>query len=189
LANTSLCFIHASFLQKAKYFLKTNLGLSEEEYSHCRLHPIYGTGQGSTNSVIWVLISSRRFDAHAATAYGATFSSPDRSLQLQIFMIGFVDDSNACVNDFHNTDQSPNTLLARAQADAQQWNDLLCCSGGALEIPKCPYHLAHYGFTAAGAPVLKAMPAAHTPVSIQESFTQQSTPLKYLSPYTARKPL
>ena len=102
-------------------------------------------------------------------------------------MIGFVDDSNACVNDFHNIDQSPSTLLARAQADAQQWNDLLCCSGGALEIPKCPYHLAHYGFTAAGAPVPRAMPAAQTQVSIQEPFTQQPTPLKYLSPYTARK--
>ena len=99
--------------------------MSEEEYSHCRLHPIYGTDQGSANSpVIWALISSRLIDAQAATAYGATFSSPDRALQLQIFMIGFVDDSNACVNDFHNTDQSPTTLLARAQADAQQWNDL-----------------------------------------------------------------
>ena len=74
-------------------------------------------------------------------------------------MIGFVDDSNACVNDFVNSNQSPEILLQRATADAQLWNDLLCRSGGALEIPKCLYQLAYYGFTAAGAPVLKALEA------------------------------
>ena len=106
--NTRLC---ASF-QQAKYVLKTKFGLSDEKFSHCQLHPIYGTGQGSANSpVIWVLISSRLFDAHAARAYGATFFSPDRSLQLQIFMIGFVDDSNACVNDFVISNLSPEILL------------------------------------------------------------------------------
>jgi hypothetical protein len=58
--HQTLCFIHATFLRQAKYKLKTKLGLSDEDYSHCHLHPIYGTGQGSTNSlVIWVLISSR----------------------------------------------------------------------------------------------------------------------------------
>jgi hypothetical protein len=46
--------------------------------------------------------------------------------------------------------QSPDLLLERATADAQLWNDLLSSSGGALEIPKCVYHLAHYGFTEAG---------------------------------------
>jgi hypothetical protein len=77
----ALCFIHATFLRQTKYVLKTKLGLSEEEFSHCQLHPIYGTGQGSANSpVIWVLIFSRLFDAHAARAYGAPFFSPDRSL-------------------------------------------------------------------------------------------------------------
>ena len=115
--HKALCFIHATFLQQAKYVLKTKLGLSDEGFSHCQLHPIYGTGQGSANSpVIWVLISSRLFDAHAARAYGATFFSPDRSLQLQIFMIGFVDDSNACVNDFVNSNQSPEILLQRAHS-------------------------------------------------------------------------
>jgi hypothetical protein len=91
--HQALCFVY-TFLQQAKYVVKTKLGLSDEEYSHCRLHPIYGTGQGSANSpVIWALISSRLFDAQAARGCGPTFFSPDRSFQLQIFMIAFVDDS------------------------------------------------------------------------------------------------
>jgi hypothetical protein len=30
-------------LQEAHYKIKTMLGVSEEEYSHCKAHPIYGT--------------------------------------------------------------------------------------------------------------------------------------------------
>jgi hypothetical protein len=188
--HKALCFIHATFLRQAKYVLKTKLGLSDEEFSHCQLHPIYGTGQGSANSpAIWALISSRLFDAHAARAYGATFLSPDRSLQLQIFMIGFVDDSNACVNDFTNQNQSDTILLQRATSDAQQWNDLLCRSGGALEIPKCVYQLAHYGFSKAGAPVLQTLSPEQAKVHIQESSQVNPTPLEYIPPYVARKTL
>ena len=154
------------------------------------MHPIYDTGQGSANSpVIWVLISSRLFDAHAARAYGATFLSPDRSLQLQIFMIGFVDDSNACVNDFVNPNQSLEILLQRATSDAQHWNDLLCRSGGALEIPKCVYQLAHYGFSMTGAPVLQTLSPEQAKVHIQELSQVNPTPLEYIPPYVARKTL
>jgi hypothetical protein len=104
-------------------------------------------------------------------------------------MIGFVDDSNACVNDFVSSNQSPEILLQRATADVQLWNDLLCRSGGALEIPKCLYQLAYNGFTAAGAPVLKALPQQQANVRIQELSHSNSTPLKYISPYVARKTL
>jgi hypothetical protein len=170
--------------------LKTKLGLSDEEYSLCRLHPIYGTGQGSTNSpVFWALIFSRLFDAQAARAYGATFVIPDRLFKLQIFMIGFVDDSNACVNDFLNPDQSPDVLLERATADAQLWNDLLFCSGGAFEIPKCAYHLAHYGFSASGGPVLRTLHQSQTADRIQERTKITPKSLQYLPPYAARKTL
>jgi hypothetical protein len=69
--HQALSFINATFLRQAKYFLKTKFGLSDEEFSHCPLHPIFGTGQGSVNNPgIWVLISSRLFDAHAARSYG-----------------------------------------------------------------------------------------------------------------------
>jgi hypothetical protein len=188
--HQALCFIHANFLRQAKYYLKTKLGLSEEAYSHCRLHPIYGTGQGSANSpVIWALISSRLFDTHTARAHGATFFSPDRTLQFQIFMIGFVDDCNGCVNDFVNPDQSPKVILERATADAQLWKHLLCCSGGALKIPKCAYHLAHFGFSAAGAPILQTLKPQQQEVQIQECSNSLPTPMKYLPPNVARKTL
>jgi hypothetical protein len=46
-------------LMKAKYRLKTELGVSNEFYQHTVEYPIYGTGQGSGNSpMIWCFLSS-----------------------------------------------------------------------------------------------------------------------------------
>jgi hypothetical protein len=85
------------------------------------------------------------------------------------------------------TQKSPNVIRERATADAQLWNDLLCCSGGALEIPKCAYHLAHFGFSAAGAPVLQTLQPQQQEVQIQECSNSLPTSLKYLPPNVARK--
>jgi hypothetical protein len=92
-------------------------------------------------------------------------------------MIGFVDDSYACVNDFQNPIQSPTVLLEKATADAQLWNDLLSRSGGALELTKCAYHLAHYSFTAAGGPVLQPNLANQPPIQIRER--KSTEPVSY----------
>jgi hypothetical protein len=182
----ALCFTHATFLRQAKYFLKTKLGLSDEEFSYCQLHPIYGTGQVDANSpIIWVLISSRLFPPDAARANGATSFSPDRSLQLQIFMIGFDDDSKACVNDFSNPDQSPDVLLQRATAEAPLWCGMISYTNTwcARNPQICIYskYLAHYGFSAAGAPVLKTLPLQQPAVKFMDRSKVDPTSQKYLS--------
>jgi hypothetical protein len=51
-------------------------------------------------------------------------------------------------------------MVDTATKDAQRWNDLLAITGGALEIPKCKFHLASYKFAASGAPVLDPLPDA-----------------------------
>ncbi|KAG7355833.1 hypothetical protein IV203_000519 [Nitzschia inconspicua] len=189
--HLALCFLHAKFLEEAQYILKTKLGLSEEAYSHCELHPIFGTGQGSASSpVIWVLISSQLFNVHTAKANGAIFLSPDGSIKTQIYMVGFVDDLANCINDFTNPSQEVETLLHNARHDAQLWNDLLDSSGGALEVRKCMFHLAHYQFTPRGAPVLQSFAPDRLNVQVQESGPHGTTvPIKYLRPTTSRKTL
>ncbi len=93
--------VHVTTLQEARYKLKPALGVSESEYSHDEVSPIYGTGQGSTNSpIIWIIISSTLFDIHIQKAHGATFCSPDQSIEIAFSIVGFVDDSNCQTNDF-----------------------------------------------------------------------------------------
>ncbi|KAG7345853.1 hypothetical protein IV203_004920 [Nitzschia inconspicua] len=105
-------------------------------------------------------------------------------------MVGFVDDLANCNNDFTNSFQEVETLLHKAQQDAQLWNDLLDSSGGALEVRKCMFHLAHYQFTPRGAPVLQSFAPDRLSVQVQESGPHGTTvPIKYLRPTTSRKTL
>jgi hypothetical protein len=71
-------------------------------------------------------------------------------------MIGFVDDSTGQANAFLlDTQPRAKHLVARMHEDAQLWNDLLWASDGALELPKCMYHVIDYAFTPDGAPILR----------------------------------
>jgi hypothetical protein len=125
--HCNVAFVMASTLKEAKYKLRTILGISEEFYQHRELSPIYGTGQGSGNSpVICCVISSGLFDCHATSAQGATYTSPDGTESITLYMVGFVDDSTGQTNfltDRH--EPPPNVLLTAPGKDAQLWSDLL----------------------------------------------------------------
>jgi hypothetical protein len=126
-----LC-IDLSYLQEARYKLRTAAGISEREYSHSTQFPLYGSGQGSGNSpALWLFISATLFDVHDRFAHGATFQDPSGAILVQLKLSGFVDDTNASLNDWqpqHQADLS--TLLTQITHDAQTWNDLLFISGG-----------------------------------------------------------
>jgi hypothetical protein len=152
--HRQIVMVNASTLKQAKYKLKTELGISDKSYSNSTISPLHGTGQGSGNSpMIWCFISSTLSDCHQAHAFGATFESPDRTVTISFSMVGFVDDSTGSVNDFHANTATVDSLLDRLQVDAQLWNDLLWCSGGMLELPKCSYHFLFFDFDAPGKPL------------------------------------
>eukprot|EP00957_Ditylum_brightwellii_P042016 3181300-Ditylum_brightwellii.AAC.1 len=90
-------FVHATTLAEAKFKLKTALGVSEEFYKHCKAFPIYGTGQGSTKSLIIWLIEGT----------------------VCITMVGFIDDAMGQTNKFSNNNVSPNKLINMIKQDAQ----------------------------------------------------------------------
>jgi hypothetical protein len=94
------------------------------------------------------------FKVHAARGNGASFISPDAKVSVRVGAVGIVDDTTEAINDFANDSATPSLMVDKATKDAQRWNDLLAITGGALEIPKCRFHLASYKFAASGAPVL-----------------------------------
>jgi hypothetical protein len=68
--------------------------------------------------MLWCLISTILFDAYASKAKGATFKSPDGTQVIQIFTIGFVDDTSGSTNDFDSHAlQSPDYYLNLDQKD------------------------------------------------------------------------
>ena len=150
--HKSVCIVSGTTLNEAKYKLKTMLGVTNSFYSNCTLHPIYGTGQGSGNSpTIWLVVSSTLFDAFETRAHGASYSSPDGTTTIHLYMVGFVDD---CAGQTHQTSPTlTSTQLAEQMLyDAQLWGDLLYSSGGDLELSKCAYHLVEHQFKPDGTP-------------------------------------
>eukprot|EP00980_Cylindrotheca_fusiformis_P016559 scaffold4965_cov87-Cylindrotheca_fusiformis.AAC.1 len=160
--------MHADLLQNATFQVKTSLGVSTESYQHSSQFPIYGTGQGSTNSpIIWSMISSKLFDIHHQQAHGASFCTPDRSICVQESAFGFVDDTTCQTNDFMSEcPMSVDSLVRTATADAQIWSYLLYISGGLLELPKCSVHIVFQKFYSSGKPYLckpRVIPPIHLP--------------------------
>ena len=120
--HRSIILINAITLKSAHYLLKTQLGISTTSYSHCDLFPIYGIGQGSDNSPgLWCAINSVLFDVYEKQACGASFYSPDKTINVKLYMIGFIDDTSGSTNDFLLPEPAPLTHYANlAMHDAQQ---------------------------------------------------------------------
>jgi hypothetical protein len=189
--HTNVAYVHATTLHDAKYKLKTAMGVSTEFYQHCASYPIYGTGQGSTNSpVIWIIISSTLFDIHNQKAHGATFCSPDQSMSISFSIVGFVDDSNCQTNFFRCNDQtSCEHLIAAATHDAQLWADLLWTSGGYLELPKCSYHVIHFDFSSNGRPFMTNRTDPVPSISIIDAKDNQPLQIPQKAPGMPHKTL
>jgi hypothetical protein len=64
-----VALVQGKTLEDVRYHLKTKLGISAENYQHCQISLIYGTGQGSGNSpTVWLVISSILFNCYESKA-------------------------------------------------------------------------------------------------------------------------
>jgi hypothetical protein len=181
----SVCSRDDAPRSEMKYKLKTAMGVSDNFYQHCSAYPIYGTGQGSTNSpVIWIIISSTLFDIQNQHSNGATFCSPDQSMSISFSIVGFVDNSNCQTNNFLSNNQSSSvTLIAAATEDTQLWADLLWLSGGDLELPKCSYHLIHFDFASNGRPFMTSSSTLGPTISITDAKDGQLLDIPCMSSF------
>ena len=179
--------VWANTLCDAKYKLKMNALITDKYYSHSSIYPIHGIKQGSSNGpCLWLIISSILCDKYNEKAHGAIFETPDKSTSIQVYLVGFVDDTNGNVNSFRDNVQPPiSSLLEKMQHDAQLWNDLLWNSGGALELPKCFYQILHWEFNN-GKPLL--MGKSKTQLIIKTP-SKHEIKVKEKSPYSTWKTL
>jgi hypothetical protein len=178
-------------LEQAHYRIRTDLGLAPTGYSHSAENPIYGTGQGSSNSpMLWLFLDSILYDCYDSQARPAVYCTPDHLHRIALAMAGFVDDSNGQVNQFEKDEQERTweLILQHAKRNSQLWTNLLHASGGALELTKCSFHLLRWCFSVSGAPVLK-VPDDIPDLVACDPQTSKIHRIPMLSPYTAHKTL
>jgi hypothetical protein len=183
--HKNIAEIHGTMLEQAVYRIKTQLGISTGSYSHSDEWPVFGTGQGSTASPpYWLLNCSAYFYIYESKCYGARYSNMDGTKETKVGMSGFVDDNNCNINC--KPDQE-DELCARAEHDAQLWNDILWASGEALEHSKCTYKYLKTDFTDTGIPYFRAGSFGNQ-IRVRDK-TGQTTAIEHSSAYQAYKTL
>ena len=140
----------------------------------------------------WLVISSTLFDIHQEKCTGgAVYESPDKTLNIKLTQLGFVDDVVNRTNlpfSEPNPDQQLEQLISQASKDSQLWRDLLESSNQALELDKCKFQVIHYRFEDDGEPTLVTDPDPPHPLQVQDKDGNPVTiehvpnhePIKYL---------
>ena len=185
--------MNATTLEQATYLVRTELGVSRTGYTHCDSDPIFGTGQGSSNSpAIWLFVSSALMDAYEDWAKSATYATPTEDCSVDVDMVGFVDDNTGQTNDFfgENNRANINAIVDQAMKNAQHWFDLLGASGGALEYSKCCIHMMEWFYSKNGSPFLGMYEKdLQKRLNVYNSETRLLQRLTLLSAYKAHKTL
>ena len=183
--HTNIANIHGNMLENALYRIKTQVGISEQGYSHSEESPVFGTGQGSKSSPpTWNINGSFYFEVFDKHCHGAHYEDLESLLQLRIGMVGFVDDNSVQVT-CHPSQRA--SIITNATEDAQLWSNILWASGGILEHSKCSYHYLRTDFDPNRAPVLRG--GEHGDPIIIKAANGTTTILQQLLVYTPYKTL
>lgn len=145
---TNAIQIHADTLERMQYKVKIAFGISNQHYSGEQGKPLFGTGQGSGASpAVWltlVVILMNTLDR--LTRERIRFRSPDSPMRHQRLTDAFVDDTSLAFNDNgHQMDYD--TMINKMQQIAQNWENLLAYSGGALNLKKCSWSMLFWEWT------------------------------------------
>ena len=113
---------------------------------------------------------------------------PDRTIQVTIKIVGYVDDTNNRTNAFLTYPQPPlPTLIQAGKQDFQIWHDLLHSASQKLELPKCSFHLLHHHRLPSGESYFAPGPPP-IPLQLHDSNNNLFN-ITGLSTYTAHKTL
>ena len=184
--------IMGEFLELARYYIKTGIGVSKTSYSHTHDNPVFGQGQGSVASMyVWGMIASKLISIHEQHGYGALYSYPNgmdhgRHRDLVIAILSFVDDCNLSNTGAKHEDVKD--IIQRTKADAQLWNDMIRSSGGALNLQKCFMQSIYFIFAMNGAPAVGPLLTGGT-IQLMDRNTNTSIDIKPISSYATYKSL
>jgi hypothetical protein len=137
--------MHATTLQKAKYYIKTQSGISEQYYSNS-MTPVYGNGQGAGDSPSqWSQESAMLFHIYEKLVSGAKMSLRNGTSLVEIPMAAFADDTNLMGNNDKGT-KTASDLIEDVQQAFTTWDKLLHATGHFMELGKCACYLSIWKF-------------------------------------------
>jgi len=187
------------FLTKAKYHLKTLLGISDEYYTSTEEHPVHGSGQGGKGLPgCRVIVSTLIISLMKNKTDGIQFTAPLTSKEINRIIDGFVDDTTLWQNTFkasmenlNHVEESPAIQIQQLQARAQWWEELLHATGGRLELDKCFYYILQWKFDKEGKALLATLPdlQQYNSIVFRQSETQNNETITHRDCHNSHKTL
>jgi negative regulator of replication initiation len=191
------CKMLGEYLDNARYYIKTQLGVSEGFYQSSKENPLHGAGQGSKLSPpIWTFVSTAGTEILEEVNDGLTVCSPDQNTQATRPIDAFVDDTTTWANQFvkelltyaktrFNTETAYlllNDLVYKTTELAQSWEELLWSTGGKLELPKCFFYIVSWWFDHNGEAKVRTkaeLKEQGIKIDIIESETKETAAIKH----------
>jgi hypothetical protein len=137
--------MHALTLKNAKYYLKTQSGISEKYYSNS-LTPVYGKSQGAGDSPSqWSQESAMLFHIYEKLVPGAQMSMRDGRTLAEIPMAAFAEHTNLTGNN-DKGNKTVTELIDDVRKAFSTWDKLLHATGHFMELGKCACYLSIWKF-------------------------------------------
>jgi hypothetical protein len=115
-------------------------------YQHSSTTPVYGNGQGASDSPSqWCQQSAMLFDIYAENQKGTQLSARSGNESISVPLAAFADDTNLLGNDDERK-LSVQQLINQAQHGFTRWNELLQATGHFMELDKCSCYLSIWNF-------------------------------------------
>ena len=155
--------LHSQTQQLQQYFVVTGHGESDLYNQHSTQHPFGGSSQGTGDSPArWYTLSSDVIQAYRQPTTPFLFHHRPASFSLA----AYVDDTFTAANVPHGS--PPAALLTLAARHTRRWADLIHCTGGKLELPKCSCYVFRW----------------HTDSNNQPALVEDCTDVRLLVPDT-----
>jgi hypothetical protein len=156
--DPKVCKLFIKTLRTVRYYVKTQMGISDGFYSTTDTATMHGPGQGGRGSpAIWVTECCLAMECMSARSNGMTLTDPQNEITTNQIMSGFVDDTTHWINNFQaslSEVEHLSELITQTKITAQWWEELLNTLGGKLELPKCFFYLVHWIFNDEGEPTI-----------------------------------
>jgi len=144
--------LHAQTQQLQKYYIKHTQGISMECNTFTPDSPWYGAGQGAGNAALhYATQSDGMIRAYCDDTHGLQMQNPTCQITAHQDIDAYTDDTtllNGAINGNHAI------IQLNAQRNLKTWSDIVKCTGGALNPPKCRWAHFRWNYDANGNPSL-----------------------------------
>jgi hypothetical protein len=191
--DPKVCKLFIKTLRTVRYYVKTQMGISDGFYSTTETSTIHGPGQGGRGSpAIWVAECCLAMECMAERSNGMTILDPHNEITTNKIMSGFVDDTTHWINNFQESlaeVEHLSDLITQTKITAQWWEELLNTLGGKLELPKCFFYLVHWIFNDEGEPTIINPILLPSTIEIVDSADGSTSTIATKSSYESHKTL